>query len=174
MCAVLFSGDFQVTFNPDDDRDNDHSVFFLLEQACFELANMSYNIHYAGKDGIRKLVNGRESLYENFLYSRMLWSKWVTGLDVMNALQFISVSIAMKFHEARKVCLNTHTKQKWGEMFLEYRDCIIFEMETCIELSNGLEVGHLLKLPSDLTFNYKHLSSLLITETSGRAFYELR
>lgn len=62
-------------FSPDGgEEDNYRSVFLLLEQACFELADVSYKTNSAAS-GMRKLVNGRECLYRNFLYSRMLWGK---------------------------------------------------------------------------------------------------
>lgn len=69
-------GDFQVKFSPDGgDEDNNCSVFLLLEKACFELAEVSYKMNSV--QGLRQLVNGRECLYKNFLYSRMLWGKCI-------------------------------------------------------------------------------------------------
>ena len=53
-----------------------HSVFLLLEKACFELADVSYTTHMRSAAGMRKLMNGKEYLYKNFVFSRMLWGKY--------------------------------------------------------------------------------------------------
>ena len=86
----------------------------------------------------------------------------------------VSVSIAMKFHGARGVPLKVNMKKKWEDMFSKFRSNIIFDRDTCAELSDGLEIGRLLELPDDLAFNYQHLSSMLFPETKVRPFYELR
>ena len=62
-------------FNLDGDEDRHASVFHLLEQACFELAEVSYKIHNSGIAEAQTLANGHRPLYRGFLYSRMMWSK---------------------------------------------------------------------------------------------------
>lgn len=62
-------------FNPDGDEDRRTSVFHLLEQACFELAEVSYKIHNSGIAEAQPLANGHRPLYKGFLYSRMMWSE---------------------------------------------------------------------------------------------------
>ena len=69
------SGDFSVVFNPDGDEDRNCSVFHILEQACFELAEVSYKINNSRIAEVSNLSNGHRPLYRNFLYSRMLWGK---------------------------------------------------------------------------------------------------
>lgn len=89
-------------------------------------------------------------------------------------LHCISVSIAMKFHEVRRVPLRINMKKKWEDMLSRFRSNIIFDKDTCAELSDGLQIGRLLELPDDLAFNYYHIESFLFSETSVRPFYELR
>ncbi len=66
---ILFSsGDFQMNYNPDGVEDNNYSAFYLFEQACFEMGEISYSsrVYKSGNTG---------PLYKNFLYSRMLWGE---------------------------------------------------------------------------------------------------
>ena len=50
-------------------------VFFLLENACRELATVSHNLRRRVSDG--QLHTGAQSLYSGFVYSRMLWSMFL-------------------------------------------------------------------------------------------------
>lgn len=61
-------------------EEKNQSVFLLLEKACFELAEVSYISHIRSEIGIRKLTNGKECLYKNFVFSRMLWGKYSLAL----------------------------------------------------------------------------------------------
>lgn len=56
----------------DDDEDHECSAFVLFNEACLKLADVSYNVR---KMKPRKSDHGVEYLYENFVYSRMLWGK---------------------------------------------------------------------------------------------------
>lgn len=71
------SGDFLVVFNSDGDDDKNCSIFHFLEQACFELAEVSYKINNSRMVDAQNLPSGHRPLYRNFLYSRMLWGKGV-------------------------------------------------------------------------------------------------
>ena len=51
------------------------SVFKLMDTACTTLAQVSYLSHNKSvKDS--PLPNGHRRLYENFVFTRMLWSKY--------------------------------------------------------------------------------------------------
>lgn len=70
-------GDFRVAYNPDGDTDKNSLIFHLLEQACIEMADVSYKIQISRSSSAEKLPNGFRPLYKNFVYSRMLWCKSV-------------------------------------------------------------------------------------------------
>jgi hypothetical protein len=65
-----------VALNLDGDEDRNCSVFHLLEQACFELAEVSYKINNSRIAEAQPLSNGHRPVYRNFLFSRMLWGEW--------------------------------------------------------------------------------------------------
>ena len=69
-------GDFKVMF-PGSEAEFTASVFFLLENACKELANVSYQLQKRVSDGQLHGKNtlGARSIYSEFVYTRMLWSK---------------------------------------------------------------------------------------------------
>lgn len=79
------------------------------------------------------------------------------------------VSIGLKFHEARQVPLTLTTK--WKEFLLQFGHSIVFNFATIAELKSGLEMGWLLRLPSELAFNHQHLGNLLAVV---RPFRQLR
>ena len=64
-----------MVFNPDGEEDRNCSVFHLFEQACLELAEVSYKIRNSRIADVQPLPNGHRPVYKNFLYSRMLWGK---------------------------------------------------------------------------------------------------
>ena len=67
-------------------------VFFLLENACKELATVSHNLRRRVSDGQLhgKNTAGARTLYSGFVYSRMLWSKF---LVVFNNRFFVRYSM---------------------------------------------------------------------------------
>ena len=78
VCVCMHRGDFRVAFNAEGEGDKNCSVFHLLEQACLEMADVSYKIQTTQGSrigGVANLPNGLKPLYKNFVYSRMLWSK---------------------------------------------------------------------------------------------------
>ena len=70
-------GDFKVMF-PGSEAEFTAGVFFLLENACKELANVSYQLQRRVSDGQLhgKNTTGAKSLYSGFVHSRMLWGKF--------------------------------------------------------------------------------------------------
>jgi hypothetical protein len=54
-------------------------VFFLLENACKELAVVSHNLQRRVSDGQLhgKNTAGGRSIYSGFVYSRMLWGTFL-------------------------------------------------------------------------------------------------
>lgn len=68
--CCLYRGDFDIMFNPDGDEDRLCRVFYLLEVACLELAEVSYQLH-----NMPKQTGKNKPLYANFLYSRMMWGE---------------------------------------------------------------------------------------------------
>lgn len=149
LLRFVEDGDFQMNYNPDGIEDKNCSAINLLEQACFEMGEISYKLH-----GHRSKNMG--PLYKNFLYSRMLW-----------------VSIAMKFHGARrKEPLTNRMQEEWKNRLVTFHHRLTFNVETCTELREGLELGRLLVLPFDLACNNQHLSDLLVK--TMRPFHELR
>ena len=56
-----------------------NDVFKLMDIVCTKFAEVSYQIHNMSvKDS--PLPNGHRRLYENFVYTRMLWSKYILCL----------------------------------------------------------------------------------------------
>jgi hypothetical protein len=49
-------------------------VFFLLENACNELAKVSFHIQKRLSEG---QLHGSRSIYSGFVYSRMLWGTFL-------------------------------------------------------------------------------------------------
>lgn len=79
-------GDFKLMYNADGDEDRHCSAFHLLEQACLEMAEVSYKVHNSNITEVQVLSNGQRPLYRNFLYSRMLWGEWVECKDNCHSL----------------------------------------------------------------------------------------
>ena len=75
-------GDFKVMF-PGQEAEFTAGVFFLLENACNELARVSYQLQKRLSDGQLhgKNTTGARTLYSGFVYSRMLWgtllNQWI-------------------------------------------------------------------------------------------------
>ena len=84
MCLVYVSaflylkhrGDFSVMF-PGAESEFNASVFYLLENACLELAKVSYNLQKRVADGqMHSKHTGSRAIYYGFVYSRMLWGEY--------------------------------------------------------------------------------------------------
>lgn len=53
------------------------SIFRLMEVMCLELRGLSYIIGNESVPKNAKSPNGHRPLYQNFVFSRMLWSKLI-------------------------------------------------------------------------------------------------
>ena len=80
--CLTYRGDFSMQFNPDGDEERTSSVFNIMEQACMELAEVSYKLHNSSIVDAPPLSNGHRPLFKNFLYSRMLWGESWTILYI--------------------------------------------------------------------------------------------
>ncbi len=161
-------------FNGDSDEDKLCSAFHLLEQACLELAEVSYKINNSNITDVATLPNGHRPVYGNFIYSRMLWGK--SGIRIVGQkinFVFSLVSLAMKFHDARGAITTRSTKLKWREYFTRYHHRIYFTTECLTELRKGLELGKSLELPSELACSSHHLGDLMASEKVIRPFHRL-
>lgn len=85
-----------------------------------------------------------------------------------------AVSVAMKFHEARKVQITRNTKNIWRDKLVKFGRRIVFLKDSISELRSGLELGRLLELPFDLACNSQHLGDLLGTDSAVRPFSHLQ
>ena len=70
--------------------------------------------------------------------------------------------MALKLHEKRTTTVTRSTTALWQEHLLKYSSRVILDMTTIIEIKKGLEFGRLLKLPTDLTFNYPRMAEFII------------
>ena len=76
--CIPLRGDFKVMF-PGSEAKFTAGVFFLLENACKELANVSHQLQKRMSD---RQLHGKNTLgsrmiYSNFVYTRMLWGKYM-------------------------------------------------------------------------------------------------
>ena len=157
-------------YDPNGDEDQQSSVFYILEQACLELANLSYSYRVQNTDTANApmLDDKSRPLYKNFIYSRMLWGKvLIIPFDYRcsNLVLNVLVSMAMKFHDAHETHITCMTKSLWREKLVNFHHRIVFQTDAINSLKQGLELGTLLKLPSDLSFHHEHLGDLLARET---------
>ena len=53
------------------------NIFRLMEVMCQELRDLSYTLNNKSVPKTAKLPNNHRPLYQNFVFSRMLWSKLV-------------------------------------------------------------------------------------------------
>jgi len=80
VSAFLFyfnRGDFKIMYNSDKSEDKQVLIFHQLEQACLELADVSYKVRISNIANAKDLPNGFKPVYKGFVYSRMLWSKFL-------------------------------------------------------------------------------------------------
>ena len=66
-------------FDPDNSEDKQVSTFQQLELACLELAEVSYKIQISSVANAGDLPNGFKPVHRGFVYSRMLWSKFLVN-----------------------------------------------------------------------------------------------
>ena len=98
MCK-LFRGDFNIKL---EEEDQDCNAFYLIQKACMKLAEVSYQAN----DARITQTHRSKPLYQNFLFSRMLWSEYVLVLIVMwvhftqqnMTTFFITIDIHFSFH----------------------------------------------------------------------------
>ena len=69
----FYSGDFSVNF---DSNDAENNAFHLYENACFQLAEVSCRFHQYEQQSSDSHPRS-QPLHNNFLYSTMLWGKYV-------------------------------------------------------------------------------------------------
>lgn len=135
-----------------------------------KLAKVSYAIRNGSK-----AEKSDEPLYKNFLYSRMLWGKWLANIlsCLISSTLLSAVSIAMKFHDARGAPVFGEVQKRWNNYLIQFRHRVNI-MGKIEEFKKGIEVGRLLKLPHDLCCNSEYLCELLVTEQSVKPFCLLK
>lgn len=72
----ICSGDFSVNFDSGDVED-DNNAFYLYEEACFKLAEVSSQFELQALDSHHR----SQPLDNNFLYSTMLWGKCIVHIQ---------------------------------------------------------------------------------------------
>ena len=92
-------GDFKVMF-PGSEAEFTAGVFFLLENACRELATVSHNLQRRVSDGQLhgKNTSGSRSIYSGFVYSRMLWGKCLTNKFFVEYSKCICLTCTLHAH----------------------------------------------------------------------------
>ena len=74
--------------------------------------------------------------------------------------------MAMKLREVQ----NWTPKEIWQKTILQSSDFIEFSPAVLRALGTGLEIGQLLQLPLEFSFNSQHLAALFVNETLVRPF----
>ena len=72
--------------------------------------------------------------------------------------------MALKLHEKRSTTVTRRTTALWQEQFLKFSSRVVLDLSTIHEFKRGLEFGHLLKLPTDLTFDYHQMAKFVVSE----------
>ena len=80
--------------------------------------------------------------------------------------------MALKFHGKRSTTITRKGTTLWQEHLLKYSSRVKLDMNTIIEIKKGLELGRLLNLRIDLTFNYSQMAEFIITEKRPLAHVE--
>ena len=75
---------------------------------------------------------------------------------------FFSVSMALKLHEKRTTTVTRSTTALWQDHLLKFSSRVVLDLTAIIEIKKGLEFGRLLKLPTDLTFNYPRMAEFIV------------
>ena len=90
-----------------DGKDFNTSIYFILESACLELARISYQ-RLADAQKIEGHQGGQKPFCQNFVYSRMLWSKFTTKHTKNEILSCKTLgAFANKPEHAETVLLNS-------------------------------------------------------------------
>ena len=69
VCGISCRGDFDVW---QFDGNNSTSTFQLLQEACFQMGRLSFNIMQKKTSAAKQ---SEQHLYQRFVYSRFMWSK---------------------------------------------------------------------------------------------------
>jgi hypothetical protein len=77
-------------------------------------------------------------------------------------IYIISVSMALKLHEKRSMTVTRSTTAIWQEHLLKFSSRVVLDMQTIVDFKRGLEFGRLLKLSTDLTFNYPRMAEFIV------------
>ena len=75
-----------------------------------------------------------------------------------------TASLALKLHDLRTASMTRSTTQLWQEHLLKHSSRVILDLNTIREVKKGLELGRLLKLSSDVSFNYLRMTDLVVAE----------
>ena len=70
--------------------------------------------------------------------------------------------MSLKLHEKRSTTVTRSTTAIWQEYLLKFSGRVVLDMTAIIEFKRGLEFGRLLKLPTDLTFNYPRMAEFIV------------
>ena len=152
------------------------SVFYLLKQACIEMARISHMTCCKDKP-LSTYV------YPRFVYNRFMWGEYVTILSTPFSLHLFSLpSSPPLLSEASlylRVCadfsvMTQNTSNLWQDMLIKFSPNLVMDLETMAEVKEGLEFGWWMQLPSNLTFSTLHLAKLFASEGHVRPFSHLR
>lgn len=81
--------------------------------------------------------------------------------------------MGLKLYEANEERVTRNVQMIWRDNLIKFCHCLKFNDHMVKQLKNGLELGHLLKLPFELSCNHKHLVDFLAVENKVRPFYQL-
>ena len=70
--------------------------------------------------------------------------------------------MALKLHNKRSSTVTRSTTAVWQELLLKFSSRVVLDMQTIVEFKRGLEFSRLLKLPTDLTFNYPRMAEFIV------------
>ena len=70
--------------------------------------------------------------------------------------------MSLKLHEKRSTTVTRSTTAIWQEHLLKFSGRVMLDMTAISEFKRGLDFGRLLKLPTDLTFNYPRMAEFIV------------
>ena len=87
-------------------------------------------------------------------------------------LILFSVSLVLRFFYERTQVINAKA-MLWYERFIDYHPRITLTNDVLKDITKGLELGKLLNLPKGLSFDFQHMTDLVVSANCIRPFKHL-
>ena len=126
-----------------------------MQKACTELSDHSYVLQSQSS------TSSKSPRYQNYLYSRMLWSKCLFKHNILLVvlLILIIVTLALKFCENCPRSRSVKNSQLW-QGILKCHHQIDFTDEVLKQFAAGLSLGDFVQLPADCILDIFSFSKL--------------